>query len=100
MSEPRDPARLRALADSIAEFAVTARARWALVAGDELDKIASLLRALAEEQKRGQPKSGMRCVCGHVEGMHPFGLSENIVCSGKCMLCPCQEFLEEGGSHD
>ena len=36
-----------------------------------------------------------QCVCGHVEGMHPFGLSENIACSGKCMLCSCREFRAE-----
>lgn len=56
MSEPRDPARLRALADA-AEHA----ARLLLLHGcdhtaAECDAIASLLRALAEEQEKEQPQ--------------------------------------------
>ena len=32
------------------------------------------------------------CECGHSKLSHPFGLSENIVCSGKCQLCNCGEY--------
>lgn len=27
--------------------------------------------------------------------MHPFGLSENIVCDGSCLLCACKQFAEK-----
>lgn len=40
------------------------------------------------EEKAKQPT----CRCGHVQGMHPFGLSENLILIGSCLLCDCRTF--------
>lgn len=37
-----------------------------------------------------------RCACGHAKGMHPFGLSENLVFNGHCMICGCESFSANG----
>src|SRR6185436_14172643 len=56
------------------------------------NELESLLSALIAEAPQVQKESARVCQCGHVKGMHPVGLSENLTCDGSCSLCQCRKF--------